>query len=291
MLRRLCITISENDSNRVLKYVLRDRLGVSASVLTELKKSPRSIFCNGLEVFANHRVMAGDRVEIVLKDETSPNIVPVDIPLDIIYEDDDVIVVNKPHSMPTHPSQNHHDDTLANAVMGYYRECKFTFRVITRLDRDTSGIVLIAKNKLSAAILTQQMTSGNIEKEYVAICHGVLNPVSGIIDVPIRRAENSTMLREVNLLGKKAITQYHTEYSNGEYSIVRLKPITGRTHQIRVHLSYMGCPIYGDDMYGSVIAGERTRLHCCSICFVHPINHNKIKLEAELPEDMKEFTI
>ena len=122
MLRRLCITISENDSNRVLKYVLRDRLGVSASVLTELKKSPRSIFCNGLEVFANHRVMAGDRVEIVLKDETSPNIVPVDIPLDIIYEDDDILAVNKPHSMPTHPSQNHHDDTLANAVMGYYRE-------------------------------------------------------------------------------------------------------------------------------------------------------------------------
>lgn len=291
MLRRLCITISEGDSNRVLKYVLRDRLGVSASVLIELKKSSSSILCNGSEVFANHRVMAGDKVEIVLADENSPNIVPCNIPLDIIYEDDDILAINKPHSMPTHPSRNHHDDTLANAVMWYYRDCKFTFRVITRLDRDTSGIVLIAKNKLSAAILTRQMTIGGIEKEYVAICHGLLNPASGIIDVPICRAENSAILREINPLGKKAVTQYHTEHINGEYSVVRLNPITGRTHQIRVHLSYMGCPIYGDDMYGSSIIGERTRLHCGRLCFVHPINHERIRLEASLPEDMKKFMV
>ena len=288
-MRRLCITISEGDSNRVLKYVLRDRLGVSASVLAELKKSSGSILCNGSEAFANHRVMTGDRVEIVLVDEASPNIIPVDIPLDIIYEDEDILAVNKPHSMPTHPSQNHHDDTLANAVMGYYRECKFTFRVITRLDRDTSGVVLIAKNKLSAAILTRQMTNGDIEKEYFAICHGVLNPSSGIIDASICRKENSAILREVNPLGKKAVTQYYTESSCGEYSFVRLNPITGRTHQLRVHLSHMGCPIYGDDIYGSVIVGERTRLHCRSVCFVHPINHKKIKLEAPLPDDMKKI--
>ena len=285
-MRRLTHTATKDDDGRQIKYILRQNLGVSAAVLTRLKKSSDGIKLNGKAAFATHRVNCGDVIEITLSDERSPNIVASDIPLNIIYEDDDMLVVNKPHSMPTHPSQNHHDDTLANAVMGYYKDADFTFRVITRLDRDTSGVVVIAKNKISASHLTNQMTQGGIKKEYVALCHGCPENQSGTICAPIARKAGSAILREVSPSGKHAETEYEVLQKRGELSYVRLFPLTGRTHQIRVHLSHIGTPIYGDDLYGSCIVGERVRLHCRSISLVHPIKGEELTFEAPVPCDM-----
>lgn len=287
MMREITYYITKNDDGRKIKNILRQNLGISAAVLTKLKQTPEGILLNGKSVFATQTVNKGDVITITLSDESSPNIVPSHIPLDIIYEDEDILAVNKPRNMPCHPSQNHHDDTLANGVMHYYKEKGFTFRVITRLDKDTSGVVLIAKNKISASILSDHMLNGKIYKEYVALCHDAPKDTKGTIDAPIARKDGSAIMREVNPLGKKAVTKFEVIQNNDDFSLIKLNPMTGRTHQIRVHLSHIGCPIYGDDMYGSPLKNEKTRLHCRKISFNHPITKKKLIIEAPIPEDMK----
>ncbi len=276
--------ITEETDGKQIKDILRRRHNFSAALITKLKKYPEGITLNGEPVFANVRVATGDKLRITILDAPSRNIVPSDIKLDIIYEDEDILVVNKPRSMPSHPSQNHHSDTLANAVM--YHCPDISFRVITRLDKDTSGVVVIAKNKLSAGILTKCMTNGDICKEYCAICHGSPAPESGIIDAPIARKQDSAILREISSHGKRAVTEYRVVSVKNGLSYVELKPLTGRTHQLRVHLSYVGAPIYGDDMYGSPCKDEKVRLHCRRVSLVHPITGTDMVFEAELPPDM-----
>lgn len=270
-----------------IKNIIRQELGISSAVLTQLKKYPEGIILNGKSVFSTCSVQAGDILELCLKDKTSENIVPVNMNLDILYEDEDILAVNKPRNMPTHPSQNHHSDTLANGVMGYYADREFTFRVITRLDRDTSGIVLIAKNKIASASLTRQLSEGKLKKTYLALCHGSPQKTKGIIDAPIARADGSTILRCVFKDGKRAITEYEKIGEQGELSLLRLHPLTGRTHQIRVHLSHIGNPIFGDDMYGSPEVGESIRLHCRSLAFNHPLRSEVMQIHAPVPDDMK----
>ncbi len=286
-MRRITITVTDEDIGSKIKSILKQKLGISAAVLTKLKQTPEGILLNGKSVFATQTVNKGDVITITLSDESSPNIVPSHIPLDIIYEDEDILAVNKPRNMPCHPSQNHHDDTLANGVMHYYKEKDFTFRVITRLDKDTSGIVLIAKNKISASILSDHMLNGKIYKEYVALCHDAPKDTKGTIDAPIARKEGSTIMRVVDPSGKRAVTEYEVIKSIENCSLIRINPMTGRTHQIRVHLSHIGCPIYGDDMYGSPIKNELTRLHCRQIRFNHPMTRKELTIEAPIPEDMK----
>ena len=287
MMREITYCVTKNDNGRKIKNILRQNLGISAAVLTKLKKAPEGITLNGEGVYATKEVKEGDTLKISLPDEASQNIAASDIPLDIIYEDEDILAVNKPRNMPCHPSQNHHDDTLANGVMHYYKEKGFTFRVITRLDKDTSGVVLIAKNKISASILSDHMLNGKIYKEYLALCHGTPKVTKGIIDAPIARKEGSTIMRVVDPSGKRAVTEYEVIKSMENCSLIKVNPITGRTHQIRVHLSHIGCPIYGDDMYGSPVKDEMTRLHCHKISFNHPITKEKLIIEAPIPDDMK----
>lgn len=287
MMREITYYITKNDDGRKIKNILRQNLGISAAVLTKLKKAPEGITLNGEGVYATKEAKEGDTLKISLPDEASQNIVPSHIPLDIIYEDEDILAVNKPRNMPCHPSQNHHDDTLANGVMHYYKEKGFTFRVITRLDKDTSGVVLIAKNKISASILSDHMLNGKIYKEYVALCHDAPKVTKGTIDAPIARKEGSTIMRVVDPSGKRAVTEYEVIQNNDDFSLIKLNPITGRTHQIRVHLSHIGCPIYGDDMYGSPLKNEKTRLHCRQIRFNHPMTRKELTIEAPIPDDMK----
>lgn len=286
-MKRIEYTVPHSDEGRKIKSILRSNLGISAAVLTELKKHPDGIMLNGERVFATREVKGDDVIAITLHDKTSQNIEPARIPLDIIYEDEDMLAINKPRNMPTHPSQNHHNDTLANGVMYYYKDIEFTFRVITRLDKDTSGVVLIAKNKIAAASLTAQMNCGEITKEYEAICHGTPKNPGGTINAPIARKADSAILREVNPEGKHAVTEYELIAAGKMLSHLRLKPLTGRTHQIRVHLAYIGLPIYGDDLYGSPIQNERCRLHCRKITLSHPTTGKKISLEVPAPKDMK----
>ncbi len=284
-IKKIDYMVTKEDNGKKIKVILKNKLDISAAVLTELKKYPDGIMLNGESAFSTHVAKENDIISITLKDKNSPNIVPKDLPLDIIYEDDDLLVVNKPRLMPSHPSQNHHDDTLANAVM--YRYSDFTFRIITRLDKNTSGVVVIAKNKICASHLTRQMTEGKIYKEYIALCHGIPENNKGIINAPISRKENSVIMREVNSNGKEAITEYETMLTKDNLSLLHIKPVTGRTHQIRVHLSHMGNPIYGDDMYGSPVTSSECLLHCQRVTLTHPVTNKKISFEAKAPKDME----
>ncbi len=278
------ILIDDKNNGKTIKEILNKK-GVSSSLIKELKEMEEGIILSGKRVFVTERVKTGDMLKVTIRDKKS-DIEPVKIPLDIIYEDDDIIAVNKKRSMPIHPSQNHHGDTLANAVMHYFLGENFTFRVITRLDKDTSGVVLIAKNPLSGAILSEQMKNGNIKKEYVALTNGTPNPLNRCINAPVKRRKESVILRCVAPDGKEAVTEYETISENGGLALVRLYPLTGRTHQIRVHLSYIGNPIFGDDLYGAPQKDEAVRLHCSKISFRHPITDECITLEAPLPEDI-----
>lgn len=285
-MKQIKYIVQGEDENKKIKDVLRQKFAISAAVLTILKKSPKGILCNGKSVFTTHRVSCGDEIVITLTDKASTNIEPIKIPLDIIYEDEDILVVNKPRSMPTHPSQNHHSDSLANAVMGYYMDSPITFRVITRLDKDTSGVVVMAKNKISAGILTEQMVDKNIDKEYVALCCGTFKDSKGTVDAPIARKDGSAIIREINPNGKSALTDYEVITSNGKLTFVKLFPKTGRTHQLRVHMAYIGHPIYGDYLYGNSDGDSMTRLHCARITLMHPLTKKKIVFEAPIPGDM-----
>ncbi len=286
-MKEIEVKIKEEYFGLEIKSVLKKELDISNKVLTKLKNYADGITLNGNKAFVTKKVSKGDILKIRLYDENSNKIIPSDIPLDILYEDEDLLVINKPRNMPTHPSLNHYTDTLANGVMNLYKDKNFTFRVITRLDRDTSGIVIVAKNKLSAQKLSFKMQKQEIKKEYYAICINTLKNKSGRIDLPIKRVDGSGILREVNPLGKEAITDYEVVKEKDNLTLVKLNPLTGRTHQLRVHLSSLGTPIFGDSLYGAFEKGEKTLLHCKKIKLNHPLTNEEMIFDAPFPSDMK----
>ena len=208
-----------------------------------------------------------------------------DIPLDILYEDEDILAVNKPYNMPTHTSFRHHNKTLANAVMNYFKNRDFVYRAVNRLDKDTTGIVLIAKNRIAADFLNKQIKEKKMKKIYKAICVGEFEDKEGTVNIGIKREEQGIIKRIASNNGQYAITSYKVmAYKNG-YSLVELIPKTGRTHQLRVHMAYINHPIYADFLYGSEIKEERTRLHCSLMEFQRPKDNSTIKVVAPIPSD------
>ena len=185
-----------------------------------------------------------------------------------------------------HPSKAHKTDTLANGVI-YHTGSREAIHIITRLDRETSGVVLVAKNPQAAAILTDGMKKGKIKKEYIAIVNGVPEVLTGEIDAPIKKKDEKSSLRCVADDGKRAITLYSVAEKTDKFALVNLYPFTGRTHQLRVHMSHIGHPIYGDGMYGAPQIGERVRLHCYKLEFNHPITEEKLVFTAEVPKDFE----
>lgn len=284
MYKKLEVVIDEALSGKKTEYVLKKCFGLSGGLITSIKKS-KSLWVNGEWARMNHVVSTCDKVEVIIEDNPSEAVRGENIPLRILYEDEDVILVDKPYNMLSHPSKKHPSGTLANALCGYFGN-EFTFRCITRLDRDTSGVVLVAKNSLSAHILNRHMKDGKIKKEYAAITLGVPNPREGEINAPIMSGEGSKHF--VSPLGKEAVTKYKVEKVWGNLAFVRLIPLTGRTHQLRVHMSYIKTPIYSDFLYGKAVAGERTRLHCSKLEFAHPVTKKQISVTAPLPCDMTE---
>lgn len=284
--KTLTIIVDDKLNNTSIRDIMRKDLGLSSGLIKKLKTYDDGIVLNGVRVNTDRVVSLGDELTFVIHDDTSDNIVAADIELKILYEDDDVIALNKPRNLPTHPSQNHYEDTLANGLMNYYSGLNFTFRAITRLDKDTSGVVLVAKNPYSAQILGNDMKNKKIKKEYVAVVNGIPEPSDGRISAPIRREKESVITRCVAQDGKEAVTDYKAEKSFGRYSLVRLNPLTGRTHQLRVHMSYIGTPIYGDDLYGAPQKDEATRLHCRKLVFIHPSSKKEMTVVAPLPDDM-----
>ena len=285
-LREFILTVGNDFHGHDIKFILTNYWGFSGSLITDLKKGDY-ILLNEKKEFVNKVVSCGDILKIVLPETNSDNIVPNAIPLHILYEDDDILLVNKPANMPTHPSIGHFEGTLANAVMHYYSDIPFTFRAVTRLDRDTSGVVLIAKHIVAADRLAKALISGELTKEYMAVCVGVPSIMSGTIDAPIKREKEGIIKRCIDPFGKPSVTDYEVVEEKDGLSLVKLYPKTGRTHQLRLHLSHIGTPILGDFLYGKEISGERTRLHCHTLCFPHPFSGKVMKVSAPIPEDMK----
>ena len=285
--------ISKEESGKTVKEILRFSIGLSLAFTKQLKFLDGGIKLNGDQVTVRKIVFECDVLELATEDEEHTDVLcPADIPISIVFEDDSMILPNKPANMPTHPSHNHRGDTLADALAyKYQQEGKtFVFRAISRLDRNTSGILLIAKDRISASKLAKSMKGGEFEKQYIAILEGHPKEDSGIIDTYIKREAESIIFRQVcneNEGGDRAITEYKVLAKSERYSLVLATPKTGRTHQLRVHFAHIGSPILGDDLYGTPSKLiDRHALHAYSLSFPHPSSQERVSYTAPLHEDM-----
>jgi len=279
---------AEYHGSTLLSYLKSKKY--SSVIMTHLKRTENGMQVNGVWTTVHHILFEGDVVTFLLIEEkSSDNIVPSLLPLSIVYEDEDLMIINKPANMPIHPSQGNYDNTLANAVAYYFMQKNenFTYRCINRLDRDTTGLLILAKHMYSASLLSDMVANREIHREYLAIAEGLV-PDSGIVNAPIARVDGSTIERCVDIeTGERAITHYkRLSYSKG-YSLVSLRLETGRTHQIRVHMKHIGHPLPGDFLYNpnyDII--KRQALHSHRLSFIHPITKEPMDFTAELPADM-----
>ena len=298
-------TIPQLNTPISVKAFLKQQ-GFSGRSLIVLKAQEESVLVNNQPVHINHLMQPGDELEIRLTEEKSSEYVePVELPLNILYEDEDLMVVNKPAGMPIHPSQNNRDNSLANALAWYFAQQNrpFVFRCINRLDRDTSGLTIIAKNVVSAGILSAMVaakgedsirreqdipSSKTIRREYLAISKGEVTPSFGTINAPIARKEGSIIERTVDFEnGEKAVTHYKVLHTKNGHSLISLLLETGRTHQIRVHMKFLGFPLIGDYLYNpDTTRMTRQALHAYKLDFEHPITGQAMSFTAPLPEDM-----
>ena len=283
-------TVNENDNYINLKDLLKNYFEISDRLLVKLKHN-KKLFINGEHVSINAPLQPNDDVTVLIDFvEDNSNIVPVQMDLDIIYEDEGFIVINKPAGIPVHPSINHFEDSLSNGVKYYFNKLglKKIIRPVNRLDKDTSGLIIFAKNEYIQECLVKQIKCKQFIKEYIAICNGVFEKKSGTINAPIARKEKSIIERCIAENGDVAITHYEVVKSFKNYTAVKCILETGRTHQIRLHMKYIGHPILGDTLYSSSSnLINRQALHAYRISFVHPITRKQIQFEAPLPDDMK----
>ena len=272
------------DDNVDIRYILKNKLNLSSALITKLKQS-RGIYLNSAEARVRQICQKGDVLRLVFPYYDNPDISPSSVKCDILYEDEDVICINKPRGMPTHPSAGHRDDTLANCALGYLRQTHDEFHVVTRLDRYTSGIVLSAKNSFSASKMCTKEYNCSISKKYIGVCRGIVAPKYRVIELPIARCSDSIIKRCIDSNGKYSKTQYnvlgYTEHGN---SLVEFILHTGRTHQIRVHMANMGYPLIDDFLYDDLAHGDQSFcLHCAQITFAHPYNEKNITVDCEIP--------
>lgn len=268
-------------------------MGFSRQCIIALKKQEKGILLNNIWAYVNNKLSVGDTLTLTLCEEkASEKIVPVDLPLHILYEDEDILVLNKPSDMPIHPSLNNYENTLANAVAYYYdkQNLPFVFRCINRLDRDTTGVTILAKNPFSAGILSEMVKNREIHREYVAIAEGIFQEKEGVVDAPIGRKDGSTIEREINYAsGERAVTHYTVLKENKDLncSLIKLWLETGRTHQIRVHMKHLGHALLGDFLYNPDMTHiNRQALHSYSLTFYHPITKEPMQFIAPVPDDM-----
>ncbi len=289
---------SAHDGKTVRSYI-KYTLHISSRLLTVLKQTENGITVNGSHVTVRHVLHVGDLLSLDLDDRAehaSQNVPPSDIPLEILYEDAHVIAMNKPAGMPTHPSHNHHDDTLANALAFRYaqRGEPFVFRPMGRLDRNTSGIVLAAKDKMASGMLTNAIHAGQVRKTYIAIAVGEMPTGLGVqtVDCGIRRQSDSVIMRttcpDSTAPDEISVTDYEVLAAANGLSLLRVKPRTGRTHQIRVHMAYIGHPLLGDDLYGTPDPRiGRHALHAQSLELPLPFGKDFVCLQAPMAADMQ----
>lgn len=285
--------IEKNDEGKLLRDFLRNTQGFSRRILKSLIYDGGKLLVNNQQVDLRYIIQAGDKVVLEFPPELKGNHMhPEAIPLDIVYEDESLLIINKPAGVATIPSMNHHTGTIANAVLYHYEKhhIPYTVHVVTRLDRDTSGLLLIAKHRYSHSLLSSSQKKGKVNRKYFAVVEGIPSPTQGIIDANIGRKEGSIIERTVRDDGQQALTHYKVIQKAGSHALVAVQLETGRTHQIRVHFSHIGHPLLGDDLYGGKKTTiERQALHCYSLSFEHPITKKNMTFEVKLPDDMKQI--
>ncbi|MBQ8689699.1 MAG: RluA family pseudouridine synthase [Clostridia bacterium] len=276
---KLYFTAEERHDGVCIKDILKKELVVSGTLITKVKFG--GVLINGTAVTMRATVHEGDEITVVLPIEKSEFVEPIDAPLTVLYEDEHFIAVDKPTGMPVHPSRGNHLVTLASVVTAYVGT-PFVFRAINRLDRDTSGIVIIAKNQYSASLLSTEMKAGGFEKYYTALLANAPREEYGIIDAPIERECEGSIKRTVTEGGKRAVTEYRVrEILSDGRAVCDIRLHTGRTHQIRVHMAHIGAPLYADFLYGERMTGEIYSLRCSRILLTHPITRERIEIKAE----------
>ena len=286
-------SVDEKYEGTKIREFLKEELGLSTRLIRGAALENR-ILVNKNSVRMRHILHTGDKVEVKLERKESQNIEPENIPIDVVYEDEDIIVVNKQPNIVVHPTRRHPCGTLANGLLYYFKETNQNciVRLVSRLDRDTSGLIIVAKNQFAHMALSREMQENHLEKRYLAIVHGHLKEKEGTIDAPIYKPEEEGSIeRIVDERGARSVTHYKViERLNGG-DLVECLLETGRTHQIRVHMKHLGHPIYGDTLYGygeeekDMI--ERQALHAYGLDFESPRTKEKLSLRAKLPEDMK----
>lgn len=290
--------MDEKDKGRKLRDYLKNEAEFSSRLIRGAARDGR-ISVNGKVVTLRYMVMPGDRIEFDVSKQESQDIEPEKMPLDIVYEDADIIVVNKKPFMVVHPTKSYQSGTLANGLLYYFQEkgedC--IVRLVSRLDMNTSGLILVAKNQFAHMALARDMHREGFEKIYYAIVHGNLESGEGVIDEPIYKPDEAGIKRVIDEKGQRSITHYRVLESCSEGDLVELELETGRTHQIRVHLAHMGHPLFGDSLYhtGEEYGNEddeyikRQALHACRLRFPHPRTGDMVSLEAGMPEDMEKL--
>ncbi|MBQ6065784.1 MAG: RluA family pseudouridine synthase [Clostridia bacterium] len=289
MSRSIDYVVDKEYDGEKLKIFLRRKLNLSYRSLVILKHAPEGLKRNGEHIRTIDPVHTGDVITVTFPAEENA-IDPTDsTALDIVYEDDDILIVNKPAGLAVHPTHNHQGDTLANQTAAYYADKNIVFRSVGRLDKCTSGLIALAKNRHAASFLPDR-----IQKEYLAVVGGVFHG-TGTIDRNIYRPDQMKTLRAVsmdNSLGETAVTHWEALGTDGKRTLMRIMLETGRTHQIRVHFASLGAPLAGDEMYGSTdTAISRAALHCAKLTLIHPITGEQLTFTTPLPDDMQKIVL
>lgn len=287
-----------------IKYEKSERERVDSFLASVFKDYSRSYFqkmaskgkvlVNGKEVLVSRKLNSGDEVTVEFEKEESLDIKPEKIKLNIIYEDEDIVIVNKEPGIVVHPSYGHPSGTLLNALMAHSKG-KYNPYMVHRLDKDTSGLIIFAKNEKAKISISKQLQKRAVKKIYYAAVKGTIVENRGRIEAPLGRSPQNRKLMSVNPLAKKmAITEFKVIARKDDYTLVEVRIITGRTHQIRSHMKYINHPVIGDKQYGGpeTIAGksyERQMLHAHNVTFTHPRTSSPVTFTAEMPQDMKEI--
>ena len=290
MNRNIDYIIDEDSAGlRVEQFLRRKRY--SGQNLSEIKRMPKSILVNGVHYYMRQELSKGDHLQVrICETQNSEKIPPTKLPLDIIYEDEDLLVLNKPAGMPIHPSLNNYTNSMANALAYYFQSQgkPFIFRCCNRLDRDTSGLTIVSKHLVSGSILSDMTKYREVHREYLAIARGSVTPSEGTIQAPLGRKEGTIIERTGDWEhGEDAVTHYKVVKEANGHSLVSLRLETGRTHQIRIHMKYLGYPLIGDYLYNPDMEYmTRQALHSHHMEFTHPITGEHMSFTAPLPEDM-----